>query len=97
LLFVGAQAAAPDRPRLHLDLVPTDRPREDELVRLLRLGATLVRDHRNLDGTGWVVLADPEGNQFCLERSELERRPELMALGRAQAALVELVDTITDA
>ncbi len=30
-------------------------------------------DRRNADGSGWVVLADPEGNEFCVERSDAER------------------------
>lgn len=30
-------------------------------------------DHRRLDGKGWVLLADPEGNEFCVERSAKER------------------------
>ena len=33
------------------------------------LGATQVADLRNGDGTGWVVLTDPEGNEFCILRS----------------------------
>jgi hypothetical protein len=37
------------------------------------LGATLVADHRTPDFRGWVVLADPEGNEFCVERSDAER------------------------
>jgi hypothetical protein len=36
------------------------------------LGAQLVGDHRRPDGTGWVVLADPEGNELCVERSDAE-------------------------
>ncbi|HEY2791615.1 MAG TPA: VOC family protein, partial [Micromonosporaceae bacterium] len=36
-------------------------------------GATVVADRRNPDGGGWVVLADPEGNEFCILRSEAER------------------------
>ncbi|MGE3286202.1 MAG: VOC family protein [Pseudonocardia sp.] len=50
--------------RLHLDLNPTDREQDDEVRRLLDLGA------RPADvGQGeqsWVVLADPEGNEFCV-------------------------------
>lgn len=42
--------------------------------RLLGLGAQVVDDRRNPDGTGWVVLADPEGNEFCLLRSRAEVR-----------------------
>ncbi|MBO4207708.1 VOC family protein [Micromonospora echinofusca] len=59
--------------RFHLDLMPTDQTRDVEVERLVGLGATLVGDHRKPDGTGWVVLADPEGNEFCVERSPAER------------------------
>ncbi|NUR91967.1 MAG: VOC family protein [Nonomuraea sp.] len=54
--------------RVHLCLRP-DISREEEVERLLGLGATLVVDRTNPDGTGWVVLADPEGNEFCVLRS----------------------------
>jgi hypothetical protein len=47
--------------------------RDEEAARLLGLGATLVDDQRRPDGTGWVVLGDPEGNEFCVERSTAER------------------------
>ncbi|GAA1422172.1 hypothetical protein GCM10009601_23190 [Streptomyces thermospinosisporus] len=30
-------------------------------------------DHRKPDGSGWVILADPEGNEFCALRSESDR------------------------
>jgi predicted enzyme related to lactoylglutathione lyase len=59
--------------RLHLDLAPDDRTRDEEVERVLALGAALVADRRNADGSGWVVLADPEGNEFCVERSDAER------------------------
>lgn len=59
--------------RLHLDVRPTDGTRDEEVERLLSIGATLVDDQRNADGTGWAVLADPEGNEFCVERSDAER------------------------
>jgi hypothetical protein len=58
--------------RIHLCLRP-ETSREEETERLLGLGATLVADHRHPDGTGWVVLADPEGNEFCVLRSESDR------------------------
>ena len=57
----------------HLDLQPADRTRDAEVERLLGLGAALVADRRRPDGTGWVVLADPEGNEFCVTRSVAER------------------------
>jgi hypothetical protein len=50
--------------RLHLDVNPTDREQDEEVRRLLDLGA------RHADvGQGdasWVVLTDPEGNEFCV-------------------------------
>ncbi|MFG2484785.1 MULTISPECIES: VOC family protein [Streptomyces] len=55
--------------RIHLCLRPTTS-REEEVERLLKLGATLVVDRRQPDGSGWAVLADPEGNEFCVLRSE---------------------------
>jgi hypothetical protein len=58
---------------VHLDWVPTDRTRDDEVERVLGLGATLHEDHRAPDGRGWVTLTDPEGNEFCIERGEAER------------------------
>ena len=60
--------------RLHLDLRPREGTRDEELERLLVQGATTVADLRGKygPGTGWVVLADPEGNEFCILRSEAE-------------------------
>ncbi|MFI6531243.1 VOC family protein [Nonomuraea sp. NPDC050547] len=58
--------------RFHLCLRP-ETSREEEVERLLSLGATQVADHRNPDGSGWVILADPEGNEFCVLRSDSDR------------------------
>ncbi|MFD7090928.1 VOC family protein [Streptomyces sp. NPDC059896] len=58
--------------RMHLCLRP-ETSREQEVERLLGLGATFVTDHRNPDGSGWAVLADPEGNEFCVLRSDSDR------------------------
>ncbi|MFJ4854678.1 VOC family protein [Streptomyces sp. NPDC088730] len=58
--------------RIHLCLRPTTS-REEETERLLALGATLVTDRREPGGAGWAVLADPEGNEFCVLRSESDR------------------------
>ncbi|MEU6256787.1 VOC family protein [Streptomyces sp. NPDC047043] len=58
--------------RIHLCLRP-ETSREEEVERLLGLGATLVTDRRRSDGAGWAVLADPEGNEFCVLRSAAER------------------------
>ena len=73
LLFIAVPEGKTVKNRLHLDLQPADRGREEEVRRLLELGATLVEDRRRPDGTGWAVLADPEGNEFCVERSAAER------------------------
>ena len=72
LLFQVVTDPTPGKNRVHMDLQP-DHPRDDEVERLLELGATLVGDLRRPDGTGWVTLADPEGNEFCVERSDAER------------------------
>ncbi|MGW2326132.1 VOC family protein [Streptomyces sp. NPDC001700] len=46
---------------------------DEEVRRLLGLGARTVDDRRTDDGMGWVVMADPEGNEFCVERGAVER------------------------
>lgn len=61
--------------RVHLCLWPDDT-REGEVERLLGIGATMVADRRNPDGTGWAVLADPEGNEFCVLRGTTDRAKE---------------------
>src|SRR5690242_16233498 len=73
LLFIPVPESKSVKNRMHLDLTPTQRTRDEEVDRLLGIGATLFEDHRRPDGTGWVVLADPEGNEFCVERSAAER------------------------
>lgn len=72
LLFIAVPEPKTAKNRAHLDLVP-DTLRDDEVERLLALGATLHEDHRRPDGSGWATLADPEGNEFCVERSVAER------------------------
>ncbi|MFG2530132.1 VOC family protein [Streptomyces sp. NPDC048516] len=73
LLFVTAPDPRAGKNRVHLDLQPQDRSRDEEVERLLALGATPVADHRRADGAGWVTPADIEGNEFCVERSAAER------------------------
>jgi glyoxalase superfamily protein len=72
LLFVRVPEAKTLKNRVHLDLQP-DTTRDREVDRLTGLGAKLIDDQRRPDGTGWVVLADPAGNEFCVERSPAER------------------------
>jgi hypothetical protein len=73
VLFIEVPEKKQVKNRMHFDLVPAEGTRDAELARLLSLGATEVEDLRRPDGTGWVVLADPEGNEFCILRSEAER------------------------
>jgi hypothetical protein len=54
--------------RMHLDLSPVDRSRDEEVERLLALGATRA-DVGQTGEESWVVMADPEGNEFCVLRS----------------------------
>jgi hypothetical protein len=75
LLFIEVPDEKSVKNRMHLDLEPVEGSRDDELARLLALGAGQVADHRGRfgPGTGWVVLADPEGNEFCILRNAAER------------------------
>ncbi|SDE31655.1 VOC family protein [Auraticoccus monumenti] len=74
LLFIEVPEEKSVKNRIHLDLRPRTGTRDEELERLLGLGARVLQDHRGLHGpgTGWVVLADPEGNEFCILRSQAE-------------------------
>jgi hypothetical protein len=71
LLFVSVPEAKTLKNRLHLDFRPDDQ--EAEVDRLLALGATRV-DIGQRD-VSWVVLADPEGNEFCVLRSKDRAHP----------------------
>ncbi|MEU5986125.1 VOC family protein [Streptomyces sp. NPDC047434] len=55
---------------LHIDVNATDRDQDAELERLLALGAKPA-DVGQTGDESWYVLADPEGNEFCLLRSRL--------------------------
>lgn len=72
LLFLKVPELKTVKNRLHICLEPGQR-RDAEVDRLLALGATLYDDRRNADGTGWAVMRDPEGNEFCVLRSAEER------------------------
>jgi predicted enzyme related to lactoylglutathione lyase len=75
LLFIPVPEGKTAKNRLHLDLVPTDCTRDEQVERAVGLGAVVIGDFRKEDGSGWVTLTDPEGNEFCVERSEVERPP----------------------
>jgi catechol 2,3-dioxygenase-like lactoylglutathione lyase family enzyme len=71
LVFGRVPDPSPGKPRLHLDVSATDRDQDAELQRLLGLGATPA-DVGQTGGESWHVLADPEGNPFCLLRRRLD-------------------------
>ena len=65
LLFIKVDEGKAGKNRLHLDLRPTEQ--QAEVERILALGAT----RTEIGQTGeesWAVLADPEGNEFCVLR-----------------------------
>jgi predicted enzyme related to lactoylglutathione lyase len=53
--------------RLHLDLTTSPADRDQEIERLIALGASRV-DIGQTGAESWTVLADPEGNEFCVVR-----------------------------
>src|SRR5690606_32722457 len=75
-LFIEVPEPKQAKNRIHFDLRPTDRTQAEEVERLLSIGATQVADHRGIygPGSGWVTLADPEGNEFCILKSDAERQ-----------------------
>ena len=68
LLFVRVDEAKATKNRLHLDFRPDDQTREVD--RLLDLGAS--RADIGQGRQTWVVLADPEGNEFCVLSSRAQ-------------------------
>lgn len=71
VLFIEVPEAKTVKNRVHFDLRPRERTRDEEVAWLLEYGATQVADHRGIHGpgSGWVTFADPEGNEFCVVRS----------------------------
>jgi glyoxalase superfamily protein len=66
LLFVRVPDPKLAKNRLHLDLRPSDQ--DAEVTRLIALGARRTSVGQGAD-VSWVVLADPEGNEFCVLRA----------------------------
>ncbi|WP_308164874.1 VOC family protein [Nonomuraea sediminis] len=74
LLFIRVPEGKAVKNRVHFDVNSADgRTRDEEVERLLKMGATIHDDLRNPDGTGWVTMLDPEGNEFCVCRSQAEK------------------------
>jgi hypothetical protein len=76
LLFIEVPEGKSVKNRIHFDLRPAAGTRQQEVARVVGLGATQLDDRSDEHGPGigWVVLADPEGNEFCILRSEDEQR-----------------------
>ena len=74
LLFIEVADEKRGKNRIHFDLQPHTGTRDEEVRRVVALGAKEVADRRDHHGPGigWVVLQDPEGNEFCILRSEEE-------------------------
>ena len=67
LVFVLVPEGKQVKNRLHLDLAPyASQDRDAEIQRLLEMGATRVGVGQDPDEVTWTVLADPEGNEFCV-------------------------------
>jgi predicted enzyme related to lactoylglutathione lyase len=62
-LFLKVPEGKTAKNRMHVDLTAPDR--DAEVQRLVELGATRLGEHDEY-GVSWVVLADPEGNEFCV-------------------------------
>ncbi|WP_128432217.1 VOC family protein [Streptomyces cyaneus] len=70
LVFIPTTEPKAGRLRMHFDVNATDRDQDAELERLLKLGARPA-DIGQSGEEQWHVLADPEGNEFCLLRARL--------------------------
>ncbi|MFE4590488.1 VOC family protein [Streptomyces laurentii] len=68
LVFARVPEGKTVKNRLHIDVSPIDRSTADEVARLIGLGATTADVGQGPDRS-WVVLADPEGNEFCVLRT----------------------------
>lgn len=68
LLFIQVPEGKTVKNRLHLDVSPIDCGTEDEVTRLLGLGATRADVGQGSD-RNWVVMTDPEGNEFDVVRT----------------------------
>ncbi|MEU2621884.1 VOC family protein [Streptomyces sp. NPDC007157] len=66
LLFQRVPEGKSGKNRLHIDLHAETGKRSEEVARLEGLGATVVR-HVSEPAGAWTVLADPEGNEFCVQ------------------------------
>lgn len=69
ILFLKVPDEKVVKNRLHIDVNPVDREQHEEVERILALGATKIDIGQG--DQSWVVLADPEGNEFCVLQSRV--------------------------
>lgn len=69
ILFFKVPEGKTVKNRLHIDVNPLDRNQQEEVERLLELGATKIDIGQGEQS--WVVMADPEGNEFCVLRTRV--------------------------
>ncbi|BFU43333.1 VOC family protein [Krasilnikovia sp. MM14-A1004] len=73
ILFIRVPERKATKNRIHFDVCATDGDQQVELARLLALGA---RRSSIVASGSWVVLEDPEGNEFCLMSKRIAPEPE---------------------
>ena len=96
LVFAEVSETKTSKNRLHIDVRSVDRDRDAEVTRLISLGAT----HADI-GQGdvpWVVLADPEGNEFCVlgSRAVVDHCPTCGVARGARDADIRTQDELVD-
>jgi predicted enzyme related to lactoylglutathione lyase len=70
MLFMKVPEAKTVKNRMHIDFETGDR--EGQIKRLVELGAKELETHHDF-GTSWTVMADPEGNEFCVVQSRQKK------------------------
>jgi hypothetical protein len=71
LTFLPSSEPKTSKNRLHIDVNPIGCDQDDEVERVIGLGARKIDIGQGTDKT-WVVLADPEGNEFCVLRRRVD-------------------------
>ena len=69
IAFIKVPEGKTVKNRLHLDIEPSGATMEAEVERLIELGARRIEEFHEPSGT-WTVMADPEGNEFCVAQPE---------------------------
>lgn len=70
LAFQKVEERKASKNRLHLDVRAPDR--ETFVAEIIAMGGSHIRDHQEAHFPMWSVMADPEGNEFCVYEPERE-------------------------